>query len=190
MFPFLTYLNLNDRLQFHPPHYNWLKCVPFYSWVIFHCVYIPQRPYPFICLWTSRLLPCPNYCGSMSVSRFCRNLHQKVQPESVFLPVLRRYPETSSHTRQERGSESLLLSHVPAEMQPNPVSTEGESDGWRECWKCISSSRRINIIVVRERCCCCSVAQSCLTLYDPTDCSTPGFPVVHYLLESAQTHVH
>ena len=37
---------------------------------------------------------------------------------------------------------------------------------------------------------CCSVAQSCLTLYNPIDCSTPGFPVLHYLLEFAQTHVH
>ena len=31
--------------------------------------------------------------------------------------------------------------------------------------------------------CCCSVAQSCLTLYDPMDCSTPGFLVLHYLPE-------
>ena len=37
---------------------------------------------------------------------------------------------------------------------------------------------------------CCSVAQSCLTLYNPTDCSTPGFPVLHHLQELAQTHVH
>ena len=27
-------------------------------------------------------------------------------------------------------------------------------------------------------------------LYDPMDCSTPGLPVVHYLPEFAQTHVH
>ena len=135
------------------------------------------------------LLPCPNYCDSMSLSILCRNFHQKVQPESVFLPVLRRDPETSSHTKQERGSESLLLSRVPAEMQPSAVSTEGDSDGWRECWKGVSSSRIINIIVVIERY-YCSVAQSCLTLYDPMDCSMPGFPVLHSLLESAQTHVH
>ena len=38
--------------------------------------------------------------------------------------------------------------------------------------------------------CCCSVAQSCLTLCDPMDCSTPGFPVHHQLPELAQTHVH
>ena len=35
-----------------------------------------------------------------------------------------------------------------------------------------------------------SVAQSCLTLCDPLNCSTPGLPVHHQLPESAQTHVH
>ena len=39
-------------------------------------------------------------------------------------------------------------------------------------------------------CCCCSIAQSCPTLYNPMDCSKPGFPVFYYLLEFAQTHVH
>ena len=48
-------------------------------------------------------------------------------PESVFLPILRRDPETSPHTRQERGHESMLLGHAPAEMQPRPVSVEGET---------------------------------------------------------------
>ena len=38
--------------------------------------------------------------------------------------------------------------------------------------------------------CCGSVAQSCLTLCDPVDCSMPGFPVLHHLLDFAQTHVH
>ena len=35
-----------------------------------------------------------------------------------------------------------------------------------------------------------SVAQLCLTLGDLMDCSRPGFPVHHQLLELAQTHVH
>ena len=35
-----------------------------------------------------------------------------------------------------------------------------------------------------------SVAQSCPTLCDPLDCSTPGFPVHHQLTELTQTHVH
>ena len=37
---------------------------------------------------------------------------------------------------------------------------------------------------------CCSVIQLCLTLCDPMDCSMPGFPVLHYLPELTQTHVH
>jgi len=38
----------------------------------------------------------------------------------------------------------------------------------------------------------CSVqsTQLCLTLCDPLDNSTPGFPVHHQLLELVQTHVH
>ena len=38
--------------------------------------------------------------------------------------------------------------------------------------------------------CWCSVAKSGLTLCDSMDCSTPDFPVLHRLLELAQTHVH
>ena len=33
------------------------------------------------------------------------------------------------------------------------------------------------------------VAKWCPTLHDPMECSTPGFPVLHYLSEFAQTHV-
>ena len=39
-------------------------------------------------------------------------------------------------------------------------------------------------------CRCCSVAQFHVTLCDPMDCSMPGFPVLHYLPEFVQTHVH
>ena len=35
-----------------------------------------------------------------------------------------------------------------------------------------------------------SVAQSCLTLYDPMNRSTPGLPVHHQLPEFTQTHIH
>ena len=93
MFFFLTYFILYNWLQFHPPHYNWFKCILFNGWVILHCVHVPQLSYPFICRWTFRLLPCPGYCkqccdehwgtprsgtaGSYgsSISSFLRNLH-------------------------------------------------------------------------------------------------------------------
>ena len=38
--------------------------------------------------------------------------------------------------------------------------------------------------------CCYSVAKLCPTLWDPMDCSMPGFPVPHQLPELTQTHVH
>ena len=39
------------------------------------------------------------------------------------------------------------------------------------------------------KCFCCSVARLFPVLCDPVNCSTPGLPVPHYLLEFAQTHV-
>ena len=37
---------------------------------------------------------------------------------------------------------------------------------------------------------CFSVTQTCPTLWDPMDCSTPGFPVGSQDLELPQTHAH
>ena len=49
-----------------------------------------------------------------------------------------------------------------------------------------SPTQHIILLIYR----CCSVAQLYLTLCDPMDCSMPGYPVLHYLLEVARTHVH
>ena len=38
--------------------------------------------------------------------------------------------------------------------------------------------------------CCLAVSHVLMILCVLMDCSTPGFPVLHYLLEFAQTHVH
>ena len=46
-----------------------------------------------------------------------------------------------------------------------------------------------NIIIIRSHQ-IRSVAQSCLTLCDPMNRSTPGLPVHHKLPEFTQTHVH
>ena len=41
-------------------------------------------------------------------------------------------------------------------------------------------------LLLKYCCCCCSVTMSCLTLCDPMDCSTPGFPILCYLPEFVQ----
>ena len=55
VFIFLAYFPLYNGLQFHPSHWNWFKWILFNGWVIFHGVYVPQLPYPFVCWWASRL---------------------------------------------------------------------------------------------------------------------------------------
>ena len=59
---------------------------------------------------------------------------------------------------------------------------------------CIALSYQSNVVlhllVPNDICCCCSVSKLCLTLYNPMDCSMPGFPLLHHLPEVAQTHVH
>ena len=47
-----------------------------------------------------------------------------------------------------------------------------------------------NILLARSSDQIRSVAQSCPTLCDPMNCSTPGLSVHHHLPEFAQTHVH
>ena len=41
VFLFLTYFIPYNRLMVHPPQFSWLKFVPFYGWVVFHCILVP-----------------------------------------------------------------------------------------------------------------------------------------------------
>ena len=55
---------------------------------------------------------------------------------------------------------------------------------------CLSHPRSVGRVVLRWRVQFSSVAQSCPTLCDPINRSTPGLPVHHQFLEFTQTHVH
>ena len=61
MFFFLAYFTLYNRLSFIHLIRTESNVFFFNGRVIFHCVYVPQLSYPFICQWASRLLPCPGY---------------------------------------------------------------------------------------------------------------------------------
>ena len=67
-----------------------------------------------------------------------------------------------------------------------------QSSGYYEV--CISFKRAFKVsalmVIVILNIQFSSVTQSCPTLCDPVDCSMPGLPVHHQLLELAQTHVH
>ena len=56
-----------------------------------------------------------------------------------------------------------------------------------------STTHRINHRILtdsRNIIYCCPVAKLCLTLCNPMNCKTTGFPVLHFFPEFAQTHVH
>ena len=62
-------------------------------------------------------------------------------------------------------------------------------------WWCRRPAQEVNAFTTELHVClapeaCCSVAQSYPTLCNPMDCRIPGFPVLHCLPESAQTHLH
>ena len=57
-------------------------------------------------------------------------------------------------------------------------------------WKSLGISGILNIDCSCSLLQFSSVTQSCSTLCDPMDCSTPGLPVHHQLLELTHTHVH
>ena len=62
--------------------------------------------------------------------------------------------------------------------QPHPAPLDcPRTPGWVSC-------------AVKKLPICCSVTQSWLTPCNPMDCSIPDLPVLQYLLELAQTHIH
>ena len=64
---------------------------------------------------------------------------------------------------------------------------QGREAGW---WKGLLSGFILEFNFTGETVQFSSVAQLCLTLCDPMDCCTLGFPVHHQLPESIQTHFH
>ena len=78
-----------------------------------------------------------------------------------------------------------VTSLISSTSSHEKVCASNSSISEKSCYLCLKKKKkRMNEWM------CCSVTQSCLTLCDPMDCSTPGFPVLHSLLEFAQTHVH
>ena len=72
---------------------------------------------------------------------------------------------------------SILTWRIPWTKKPGRLQSMG-SQRVRHDWATNTSVRFS------------SVAQSCLTPHNPMNCSTPGLPVHHQLLEFTQIHIH
>ena len=91
--------------------------------------------------------------------------------------------------------QALNISHPTSWKLNNPAPN------WANFWRSCTTAKLFLFFFSKEvafsclHCCwvsicCCSVTQPCLFAASWTACSTPGFPVLHYLSEFALMHAH
>ena len=83
---------------------------------------------------------------------------------------------------------TCLLRNLDASQEATVRTRHGTMDRFQLGKEYVKAVYYYPAYLTSMQCCCCSVAQSCLTLCDPMDCSTPGLPVPHHLPEFAQVH--
>ena len=83
------------------------------------------------------------------------------------------------------GEKNLKKKKITELLVP---SSPASGNSWLRSLQ-FSDTTLLDKVIFAELESCCSVAQSCPTLCDPMDSSTPGFPVLHHLPELVQTHV-
>ena len=131
-----------------------------------------------VLLTTSRIL---GKLRSSLVAQTVKNLHamQGTQVQSLGWEDLEKGMATYS---------SILAWQIPWTEEPGGLQSMG-SHRVRYDWACTHVATQQDLFQfssVQFN----SVAQSCLSLCDPMNRSTPGIPVHHQLLEFTQTHIH
>ena len=122
---------------------------------------------------------CARDCAQEEYLSGCRDLKLKysmVQPSST------PQPEKSGMRREvgKWNSSWIMLRRV---TRTGTRDAEGKNHFLQSTW--------LHPDIKTALCCyCCPVIKSCLTLCHPMDCSTPGFPGLHHLLEFAQIHIY
>ena len=160
----------------------------FRIWYLFHFIwlYTEKRGFGSYCslglnfLWNVHLIFQNDYTNVYSHQKYTRVLLHKI------IPVILYYFDKSHFNRHE------IIPYCDFDL-PFP------DDLWCICVssfeKCLFSSfdhfliglfSSYWVVFSQFR----SVAQSCPTLCNPMNCSTPGLPVHHQLPEFTQTHVH
>ena len=122
--------------------------------------------------------PCPSptpevYSNSCPLSRWC---HQTISSSVVpFSACPQSFPASGSFQMSQLFTSGGQTIGVSASASVLPMNIQG--------WFLLGL---IDLLAFQLS----LVAQSCLTVCDPMDYSTSGFPVLHHLPELVQTHVH
>ena len=108
---------------------------------------------------------------------------RSVMAQGVFALLIGRLRgEQRDSIRRMRGDVQDLDHTQVVSLDRKMEILEGRGSG-----KEIEEEEPQNLVV---KSCFCSVTKSSLTLCDPMDCITPGFPVLPYSLGFSQTHVY
>ena len=116
--------------------------------------------------------------ASVGIVFFLKSLKKKKVKVAQSCPTLCDFMDHSpwnSPGQNTRVSSLFLLQGI--------VPTQGSNLGLLHCGRILYQLSHSSVQFS-------SVAQSCPTLCDPMNRSTPGLPVHHQLLEFTQTHVH
>ena len=109
---------------------------------------------------------------------------------SIKWPPTLFFPSTCEKSEDDWVYTPVLPNTAPSHSLVRSCVTEA----WLETWTAFFLSPGVSdagiLVRVLEGAQFSSVTQSCLTLCDPMNHSTPGFPVHHQLQEFTQTHVH
>ena len=103
-------------------------------------------------------------------------------PTIIFQWLSHKYEQTAKNKQIRKE----IFKHVIADLLNwGMVVTDGEL---AFCWGA-ANAKSLGLVFCSPYCCCCLISKSWLALNYPMNCSTPGFLVLHCLLELAQTHV-
>ena len=129
-----------------------------------------------------------NYSSVQSLSSV-QTLCDPMNHSTPDLPVHHQLPEsTQTHVHGQRRSLRKMVGGVKSCLELNPIpSRDAHRAQTKPCvnQETLQTEPKLSLGVQFS-----SLAQSCPTLCNPMNCSTPGLPVHHQLPEFTQTHVH
>ena len=99
--------------------------------------------------------------------------------------MCRKSPEKQDHIQEPRNGVELSKQYLQNGQSSQRTKQRNGNDMWSTKY-----TKHITEKMYPRSHCCCLAAKSCMILCDHMDCRMPGFPVLHYTPDLAETHDH